>query len=873
MAEFNPEMRLGNIPDWTNAPGRLIDMSDLFQGLTKGAGAAVEILATDQQNKVDNKVRDAAEAAAEQGRLESLGVTDIPAAMKQEFDRATVYRQALDAGAYDPTKFNTRMIAWSKQMRAQYPGYTNLIDAHIARVTGSTPANEILSSIVKEREELVKAAASSEGQTFTRAKELAEVLPPETMTLYMTTGDATVRRSIELQAFRLKSVEAERKRFEDELKTSNDANATQAATLLAKEVDKTTVQFFQGVLGKSGMSLNNLRQTITKMSEGGFSEEETAQIISMGEAAKAWLDQEAARITTSARTQDGRSIAELLANDFTKMDNQLKRINELKGMVDGLIKGDKTGVLELRTTLEAARNDAAMDKIMAGSQGEILRGWKALSTVLPPDVMSALYTETLQKDPSDPIKAAFKSAVFFEAVGTDKNLGTLTEDYIQKLEEDPELKAKFNEGYREGVEAIVTTAKDEKLPLEVRGKSFMAIVGDTEGKMLQLLSDKPDKTGWSSRDKAFRVFTTPEMAATAEKLGMGQKYRDWIFTNGQKMYGDSIGDVNSLNTNSSWFTYRWNPERLGFDLTFADGAKIPDKVALAAYIRGTRNDIGQKNLNAGAEEVFAAQSARQSAGMIQKINMINEAMVAALKAENPKITTEELNAKILAYMGDLNTDPQKNGLMKQIIEFVQRDIDLFATKAQAKWEKDQKGENFGVDPGGDLSFTAIPGSSTTSTVGTTPDTGDETANSVLAFIHGAEGADYNTVFGGGKVDAAGMTVADVLARTENAGSSAFGAVQVMKKTLQGLVKNGVVTPDQKMDQATQDQIGMALLKEAGYDRWKAGEMSSKRFADRLADIWASIPNAEGKSKYEGVGPNKATVGYKQIMELLHSLEG
>jgi hypothetical protein len=86
------------------------------------------------------------------------------------------------------------------------------------------------------------------------------------------------------------------------------------------------------------------------------------------------------------------------------------------------------------------------------------------------------------------------------------------------------------------------------------------------------------------------------------------------------------------------------------------------------------------------------------------------------------------------------------------------------------------------------------------------------------------------------------------------------------------VKNGVVTPDQKMDQATQDAIGLALMKEAGYDDWKAGKMSDSKFADKLAAIWASLPDKSGKSVYASDGVNKARVSRGEVLALLDQLQ-
>jgi hypothetical protein len=267
------------------------------------------------------------------------------------------------------------------------------------------------------------------------------------------------------------------------------------------------------------------------------------------------------------------------------------------------------------------------------------------------------------------------------------------------------------------------------------------------------------------------------------------------------------------------------------------------------------------------------QNIRSMAKATQRLNLVMKAQVDAMKARG--LSNDAILEELKLNLGELSPGKQ-DPFITQMIPMMGESLknaDWLGNKAQADWEKKQFGDNFGANPEGTgTQLNVLEGGSTTSTVGTTPDTGDDIANSVLAFIHGAEGADYNTVFGGGKIDAGGMTVADVLARTENAGSSAFGAVQVMKKTLQGLVKNGVVTPDQKMDQATQDAIGMALMKEAGYDDWKAGKLSDGKFADKLAAVWASIPDKSNKSVYAGDGVNKATVSRGEVLAFLEQLK-
>lgn len=118
-----------------------------------------------------------------------------------------------------------------------------------------------------------------------------------------------------------------------------------------------------------------------------------------------------------------------------------------------------------------------------------------------------------------------------------------------------------------------------------------------------------------------------------------------------------------------------------------------------------------------------------------------------------------------------------------------------------------------------------------------------------------------------------MTVADVLAKGVKKGSSledrkdqgmifAAGKYQVIPSTLKGLVDKGLISPDAKFDEATQDKIGFELLKQRGYGKKTGAELQNS-----AAKEWAGVPLATDVIDKNGVlrkagesyygGPNKA----------------
>jgi len=135
--------------------------------------------------------------------------------------------------------------------------------------------------------------------------------------------------------------------------------------------------------------------------------------------------------------------------------------------------------------------------------------------------------------------------------------------------------------------------------------------------------------------------------------------------------------------------------------------------------------------------------------------------------------------------------------------------------------------------------------------------------SLLNFIGNLESkGNYNAVFGGVNNKLSSMTVKEVLAlqeqmRSSRRESSAVGKYQIMYDTLNDLIKGGHVGKDDVFNAATQDRLAMALLERRGLSSFTSGKLSTDQFADSLAQEWAALPMASGKSYYAGVGSNKA----------------
>lgn len=113
-----------------------------------------------------------------------------------------------------------------------------------------------------------------------------------------------------------------------------------------------------------------------------------------------------------------------------------------------------------------------------------------------------------------------------------------------------------------------------------------------------------------------------------------------------------------------------------------------------------------------------------------------------------------------------------------------------------------------------------------------------------------------------------MTVGEILQRGKlPMGNSdrifAAGRYQIIPDTLQGLVKQGVVSETEKFTEEVQDRLGRALIQQSGALK-SAQEGNLVEAQNKLAKVWASIPTSTGGSALGG--PNKADAKLGEMIQ-------
>ncbi|NDK09443.1 glycoside hydrolase family 104 protein [Candidatus Gracilibacteria bacterium] len=103
-------------------------------------------------------------------------------------------------------------------------------------------------------------------------------------------------------------------------------------------------------------------------------------------------------------------------------------------------------------------------------------------------------------------------------------------------------------------------------------------------------------------------------------------------------------------------------------------------------------------------------------------------------------------------------------------------------------------------------------------------------------------------------------------------SSAVGACQIIRDTMDGAISAGVLNPNDKFDMAAQNKFTIWKMNERGLDDFMSGKITDASFMKKLSQEWASLPkDMSGASYYAGDGLNHALVSPQQIMQHLKQI--
>ena len=91
---------------------------------------------------------------------------------------------------------------------------------------------------------------------------------------------------------------------------------------------------------------------------------------------------------------------------------------------------------------------------------------------------------------------------------------------------------------------------------------------------------------------------------------------------------------------------------------------------------------------------------------------------------------------------------------------------------------------------------------------------------------------------------------------------AIGRYQIIPSTLRSLVARAKLSNNMKFTPQVQDRLADLLLADAGLADFQKGRISRVKFMNRLALIWAGLPQSNGRSAYHGYAGNRATISLR-----------
>ena len=103
------------------------------------------------------------------------------------------------------------------------------------------------------------------------------------------------------------------------------------------------------------------------------------------------------------------------------------------------------------------------------------------------------------------------------------------------------------------------------------------------------------------------------------------------------------------------------------------------------------------------------------------------------------------------------------------------------------------------------------------------------------------------------------------------GSGAMGKYQQMPQFVLSRAKSVGLDPNKDLfSPQNQDKLGILLIDQAGYKSWKAGNMSTQKFAYNLAGTWRGLPEGPSGLTYQDqyASGNKAHTSWSNVMSVL-----
>ena len=520
---------------------------------------------------------------------------NVPNAINQGIARAGVIQAGLDGNKISQTTYYQRLGDIAKDLRSTYPGYRDYIDQQISHITGVTPANAYIDSIIQDISRQGTTAAKE--HDYWRNKIVESGFPDNDKVLaeFEKTGNYQkvaqyladnngIRSSL---ALKKAAFEANQNDQTGTLKTATDyANSvalTAATTHFYNSQKYTNGDMSPADIADKMADLSLHPEKANDEAYQGLAERYAALHVQA-------YNQTMRALTVRPQKPDGtygKSVADAIGPDATK------------GIVDKTIGGlfDKTRELiadkqfspayHLQNAATAIVNNKQFSVLNSPTIGATVQTYTVINKLMPnfiPLLQGKALGNNLDKDLSDLVTQQSAQAV---AQTGGKYYGTDGQIYSFKQSMD-ELKQAGNisgnpvpgQAYKNLIEIRQTLSEPTASPQAIKNVvNYLYDPKVNKGTMSQLMDDyyDPAKGGMvKGRSSAFADLTDQKVTQSIWTRGDKSdwnKYSAWSKGEFADQFGSNVRDLNETAAQGN-FRVGWNAEKKELTLTNKDGSPL-----------------------------------------------------------------------------------------------------------------------------------------------------------------------------------------------------------------------------------------------------------------------------------------------------------
>lgn len=564
---FNPGMQQEQTPDFSRASRGIdpdLSMVKLFKGASDLVGDLIgakdqwyKLSLTEKATQDVDQIRGefGADAAAAFERDTRAVNQPLPAELQKQGEALKDLTTGYKAGTITASNYWARLDSVARQLRNRYPGYREHIDSEIARLTGGTPANELIASI---RREATAGSKKDERIEFLNAASKAGTIDP------MAAVDEENGNPWTLNRMRVDVAKRTANKYANEAASGALALRHSQGETVHREAKDTAVaglaqergQLYKDTMGPLGSSYKALQQEMKRLSENpdAITPKDMENLMVL---ARQWEanDKAVQEDFLTRKNADGASFQEMLKTEDIQAIRKAGEDNRKLVLQD--IGSKKFGILDHNNAMAEVQTEYDKSRLLKAD--EVNARVAAYRNLFGPEVLNFMLT----KNPT--LLDAFDKSISRDHLlqmslrqGDVKTLAGSVLDMRAKG-------VKNAEAYEATTKSVVDAIVDPKIPMQAK-------LGLIEAAYSNSNKDYVNLAPKAERQKYFNILSNPQVTQAIWKMkeeGNPQawdNYRMWTINTFQALYRQNAADVQATKVNRKFLDIEYNPKTYSFNV-------------------------------------------------------------------------------------------------------------------------------------------------------------------------------------------------------------------------------------------------------------------------------------------------------------------